>query len=223
MKSSINYPASAGSPFISLARDIAQTILEIIARGWRLALESPDVSVGSGEVTITERLRDAMRKVVNSDEVGWKGKMIVAPGAESRSSMKLRAPDGRTDIPIYVIGIYADTLDHDPQAIIECKRIGGSDARLCREYVTEGVDRFRSGKYGRNHSTGFMVGYLISGSAQAAATRINGYLNHKFHRTEKLVRSNFVSGFYTWRSSHPRADGRSIELHHAFLPVEQFA
>ena len=64
----------------------------------------------------------------------------------------------------------------DPHAIIECKRVAGSDAKLCREYVTKGIDRFAFGEYGRRHAIGFMAGYLESATADLAARGINRYL-----------------------------------------------
>jgi hypothetical protein len=85
--------------------------------------------------------------------------MKAIPGTESRSNASVVLPDGRTDIPIFFIEVFFESQDHDPHAVVECKRIAAGDRRLCREYVVEGVDRFRIGKYGQNHAIGFMVGY----------------------------------------------------------------
>lgn len=107
---------------------------------------------------MTERLRDGMRSAVKN--ASWN--LIILPGTESRSKSSVLLPDGRTDIPLMMIEVFSRTQEHDPHAIIECKRIAGSDTHLCREYVVEGIDRFASGKYGENHAVGFMVGYVLS-------------------------------------------------------------
>ena len=148
--------------------------------------------------------------------------MVVLPGTESRSRSEVLLPDGRTDIPILWIELFLHFGEHDPHAIIECKRIAGSDSRLCREYVVEGIDRFRSGKYAGNHSTGFMAGYLIAGDVTAAAEGVNGYLNsprgkHRPRQRENLALSSLLEESWAWVSRHPRTATSAIELHHAFL------
>ena len=163
-------PAVTGRPFIELGREVAAAILLTVEAGWEFALEFPDVNAEALEVPITERLRDGMRRALSSGTFAWEGSMAVLPGAESRSRPDNALPDGRTDIPIFVFETFQESNEHDPHAIIECKRIAGSDARLCRKYVVEGIDRFRLGRYGGNHSNGFMIGYVIAGGARTAAT-----------------------------------------------------
>jgi len=82
----------------------------------------------SGEVALTERLRDGMRQALKSSP--WNQMFVVLAGMESRSSKAVLIPDGRTDIPILMIEIFLRHGVHDPHAIIECKRIAGSDAHL---------------------------------------------------------------------------------------------
>ena len=80
----------------------------------------------------------------------------------------------------------------------------GNNTHLCREYVGEGIDRFRIGKYSGNHSMGFMTGYLIAGDANAAVLGVNKHLNFKSRRHENLRPSNLISESWVWRSHHPR-------------------
>ena len=217
MKLPTDVPAAAGRPFIELAREIARAILVTVDAGWARALSSSEPRPTEGEVEITEKLRDGMREALESGALGWKGRMAVLPGTESRSRPDVRVPDGRTDIPVFVIGVYLRFGEHDPHAIIECKRVAGADANLCREYVVEGVDRFRVGKYGGNHSTGFMIGYLVAGNANAAAAGINRHLGRKSRTSERLEPSQIVAAAWAWRSEHARGAGSPIELHHSFL------
>ncbi len=217
MKLPLDGPATSDRQFINLGPDIASTILRTIEAGWVLALQSPNVNTSAGEVEITERLRDGMRQALNCERGELSKTMVVLPGTESRSRPKVLIPDGRTDIPILWIEIFFRFGEHDPHAIIECKRIAGDNTGLCREYVVAGIDRFQTGKYSENHSTGFMVGYLIAGDANAAALGVNRYLNSKSRCAENLKLSNLISESWAWGSCHPRTTNSPIELHHAFL------
>ena len=159
MRVPFDVPATNGRQFIDLAPEIATTILRAVEAGWALASQSPDINADAHEVVITERLREGMRDVLKRDTFPLSENMIVLPGTESRSHPDVLLPDGRIDIPIFVIELRLRFGD-DPHAIIECKRITGRDSQLCRKYVVDGINRFRTGKYAGNHSTGFMVGYL---------------------------------------------------------------
>ena len=217
MRVPFGVPANNGRQFIELAYEITTTILRTVEAGWALASQSTDINADANEVMMTERLRDGMRDALNRGT--FSKTIIVLPGTESRSNPDVLLPDGRTDIPILLIEIFFRFREHDPHAIIECKRIAGGNSQLCREYVVAGIDRFRTGKYASNHSNGFMVGYLIAGSVADAVTGINRYLNGKKRLDEELKRSNLVDELWVWRSSHPRSGTLPIEMHHAFLKV----
>ena len=204
-----------GREFIELAPEVVAVILLTIAAGWQQACIAGDVNEEAGEVLMTERLRDGMRGELKSKKSPWN--LIVLMGSESRSKSSVVLPDGRTDIPLMLIEIFLQTQEHDPHAVIECKRIDGSDKHLCREYVVEGIDRFATGKYGENHALGFMVGYVISGTPTKSVDGINSYLK-RVSRTADLLEPSDVSGMATWRSHHLRPKPSApINLHHAFL------
>ena len=163
---------------------------------------------------MTERLRDGMRSALKNSP--WK-QIMVLPGTESRSKSSVMLPDGRTDIPLAFVEIFLRTQEHDPHAIIECKRIAGSDTHLCREYVVEGMDRFIQEKYGENHAIGFMVGYVLSGAPSESADGVNAYLKRVSRPADRLAPSD-VSPGPTWQSQHTRSrPSMPIRLHHAFL------
>lgn len=215
---------AVGLEVIELEPDVVAAMLRTLQAGWVYASSCPDVNASAGEVAITERLRDGMRLALKSSP--WGRSMIISPGTESRSRPDVLLPDGRTDIPVYIIEVFLRIQEHDPHAIIECKRMDGNDSHLCREYVVEGIDRFRSGKYGRKHTIGLMAGYLIANDSGAAASGINSYLSRKLREPEHLGPSDILPGASTWQSRHPRdAPARPIELHHAFfaLPSTSFA
>lgn len=200
-----------GREFIELGPDVVAVILLTLAAGWQRACAAEDVNANAGEVLMTERLRDGMRGVLRNSP--WK--LIVLPGTESRSKTSVVLPDGRTDIPLMLIDVFLRTQEHDPHAVIECKRIAGSDTHLCREYVVEGMDRFVREKYGENHAIGFMVGHVLSGSPSESADGVNAYLR-RVSRPDRLAPSDISDG--TWQSLHARSKpSMPIRLHHAFL------
>jgi hypothetical protein len=122
-----------GQP-IDLAPDIAAAILRTMELGWDLAKQRSEVNARAQEVIITECLRDGMREALRLNKLPWRRSMIVLPGTESRSTSAL-LPDGRTDISIMYVEIFLSHGQHDPHAIIECKRIAADDSDLVREYV----------------------------------------------------------------------------------------
>ena len=215
MKLPLDGPVAPSRPTIDLGSDISSTIMRTVEAGWVRAKKWYEVNTDAYEVSITERLRDGMRQALQHEKAS---SMVVLAGTESRSHSDVLLPDGRTDIPILWIEIFLRFGEHDPHAIIECKRIAGKNASLCRAYVQEGIDRFRTGKYAGNHTTGFMIGYLISGTAKTAANGINRYLDHKSRNQENLKPSGLIGEQWAWQSQHPRTQPASaIALHHAFL------
>lgn len=211
-------PVPLGREFIELAPEIVAAILHTLTAGWLQARSFSDVNAEAGEVPMTERLREGMRTELRAKRYPWSKTLIVLPGTESRSSSKLLIPDGRTDIPLMLIEVFLRTAEHDPHAIIECKRIAGSNTHLCREYVVEGIDRFATGKYGENHAVGFMVGYVLSGTETESVDGINIYLTRASRKVDCIEPSDVCSDFPSWRSQHVRAKSTSpIRLHHAFL------
>lgn len=219
MRIPLGQSAAVGRTFINLNPAITLTILRTIEAGWALATGSPAVHPAADEVAMTETLRDAMRDALRVHNLPWRKTMIIAPGSESRSRPGMTAPDGRTDIPLYLTRVYARSGEHDPHAVIECKRVAAGDAGLAREYVIEGVDRFRTGKYSENHGRGFMVGYVLGGTPQGVVDGINSYLTGRKRLAERLEppRSASMPG---WISRHNRAaPSGPVLLHHAMLVI----
>ena len=145
--------------------------------------------------------------------------MIVAPGTESRSRAGMVSPDGRTDIPLFLTRVFARSGEHDPHVILECKRVAEGNTGLAREYVVEGIDRFRTGKYAENHRRGFMIGYILAGSSEGVVAAINRYLAGRSRHTETLAASVVRVASAAWESKHPRTGQDAIALHHAMLAL----
>jgi hypothetical protein len=113
-------PVPLGREFIELSADITAAILVTLLAGWESATRSIYLTPQAGEVAITERLRDGMRAVLKAHRYPWSKSMTVLPGTESRSDARVLLPDGRTDIPIFLIEVFLRSEEHDPHAVIEC-------------------------------------------------------------------------------------------------------
>ena len=199
--------------FIELEPDIAATILHAIRDGWKLAHTASDVAVNpnSSEREMTEYLRAGM---LEGQKIARQ--LLIARGTEIRSP-GARIPDGLTDISIFLRNNKQTEDVHDPHAIIECKRIAASRTDLCREYVVAGMDRFISQQYGANHSSGFMVGYVLSGTPAQSVAKINAYLKRK-SRTQDQLKPQPPQTNSTWQSRHSRKNqSPALHLHHALL------
>ena len=222
MKLPYDASPTVGREFIDLPPEFVAAILRTLQAGWSRAVESPDVHQKAHEVAITERLREGMRVAV--EFFPWAKAMTILPGTESRSSLDQLTPDGRTDIPIFLIPVFEKHREHEPHAIIECKRVAGTSSRLCREYVVEGIDRFRTGKYAENHAFGFMAGYLLTGDSATTVSGINAYFTRQSRSTELLAESDLLEEPEFWQSKHPRNSPRDpIDLHHAFFRIKRKA
>ena len=207
-----------GDKPIDLGEDVTATVLRIIEDGWSYASHS--VTNDTGEVLITEHLREGMRRVVEAGHLGIPLRLtvIVSPGSESRSGNSVMVPDGLTDIPMLFIGLRATDGIHDPHAIVECKRISSEDRHLRRKYVVDGIDRFRTSKYAKNHSVGFMVGYIVSGDTCRVVSSVNSYLHRTSRKEERLRLSGVLSPRRFWSSRHIRPSPLTpIDIFHSFF------
>lgn len=109
--------AAIGREYIALETDVTAAILLTLQRGWAIAGITTKHAT-AGEVVITERLSDGMRAAINSGQYPWSKSFIIAPGTESRSSLGVATPDGRTDIPIYLIEVFLRYGEHDPTRLL---------------------------------------------------------------------------------------------------------
>ena len=210
---------------IDIGRDRCIKILRVLDGGWEIASADPRVNPGAREIEITECLRRGMEEALNRGVVPDGKQIWIGPGTEWHSQSEVLERDGVVDIPIRFTQIREVYGEHDPHAIIECKRIAGRDPDLCRLYVVEGIDRFSRGsrrdrrypRYAANHSVGFMAGYLTAGDVGDAVNGINRYLG-KERQSEQLGTSTILSVDWARSSSHPRLPPLApIVLHHAFL------
>lgn len=206
---------------IELGRIQRIAVLRMLVAGWTHALQNPALNPGSGEVEITEHLREGMREALRQGVISKAKGIIVAPGTQSVSGDAGRKPDGLTDIALYFQRIREEYDEHDPHAIVECKRVSGNDAHLCRLYVVEGIRRFAMGQYAGRHAFAFMAGYLLEGRAEEAVGRVNRYIERHENPSEILHSSTDLDHPQTWRSQHARPKAlRPIEICHVILEFQ---
>lgn len=202
-----------------LSPDNRQAILHVVRAGWAFASKIVEEPCVTGEDVLNEVLRNGMRFAVEKDRALGQHRrlpeMRVLPEGATCSRSDVDRPDGRPDIPI----LLSRPFSHEAHAIIECKRIAGNRARLCRLYVVEGIDRFKTGKYARDHATAFMVGYVSEGTCLAAVDGVNGYLERQARPQDQLEEWLPGADRSTWRGSHSRTSGFPIVLFHTFVAV----
>ena len=213
---------SVGRGLVDIGRARSVDVLRIIEAGWRRTLAMRSVNPELGEVEMNWHLRMGMIDAVNGRIVRSSKKISVLPGTESWLNADSTRPARLTDISIHLRDVREKYDEQNPHVIIECKRIAGNDAGLCRLYVLEGIDRFIEGKYGERHAVAFMVGYLLSVDAEAAASGINGFLSRKGRESDHLGPCTVLEQPWARSSRHARqSPAQPIDLHHAFLDFQQ--
>jgi hypothetical protein len=109
------------------------------------------------EVPTTIVVRKAMRRVKRT--LGITNLQI--RGEQEIDDMATADPAilGRIDITLQFLHQFGD---EDAFVAVECKRVRAGDTGLSTSYVTQGVERFASGKYAAGHAWGFMLGYVLA-------------------------------------------------------------
>jgi hypothetical protein len=114
--------------------------------------------------------------------------------------------------------------DRESDYIIECKRIDGT-YDLNKKYLTHGIHRFTSGKYGAliEHKYSIMVGYVVGNiSISTNIGAINQLIDDisDLNTSQVLTHTPMFTHFSeTYVSKHNTYNGKSIELHHLMLNV----
>ena len=199
----------AGGTFIELSVAQVAMVLQIIGRGWSRALEQSALTADLHERKMTRWLIPGMRRSVPDSGV------TIQRGTETAGA-------AIPDICISFQRIREDQDEHEPHAVVECKRVSGDDPDLCRLYVINGIDRFATGKYGAKRARGFMAAYVTSGTPREAADGVNRYLRGHREGAEYLVDERRpVATFSVWASSHSRPRETPVRLRHLFLEFRQ--
>ena len=144
-----------GTPAFALSDDQIATVLDLICRGAHVA--RLDVTPGMLEVPTTSVVRKGMKRV--KKVLGLTNLQI--QGEHELDNMGTNDPSilGRIDIVLQFLHQFGR---EDAYVAVECKRVRPGDATLNGRYVSQGVDRFVTGKYAAGHEWGFMLGYILA-------------------------------------------------------------
>ena len=209
-------PRAAGET-LPIGENRAADIMRLIRAGWTSVWLCSAIDEQSNERELNQHLREGMRAAANTGAVrSWR--RISVFGATESEPLDETVHEGFPDISIHLRDVRERQAIHGPHAVIECKRIAGSEGELSVRYVKKGVDRFVSGKYAAQHSVGFMVGYVLSGGAALAVERVNQYVRAQGRGVECLGASTLFPDQSQARTSlHSRLGQGHIVLHHTML------
>ncbi|MDH1210543.1 hypothetical protein N5C38_05665 [Pseudomonas chengduensis] len=90
---------------------------------------------------------------------------------------------GRIDIILRFLHQFGD---EEAYLGIECKRVGHGESALNQRYVTQGVDRFVTGKYAAGHHWGMMLGYVLKLPSATMVQRIDTRLRETYGEAARL-------------------------------------
>lgn len=90
-------------------------------------------------------------------------------------------PSGHPDIRFSFVATDGEQWDYD----IECKLVrikrSGRTRDYCEQYVSEGIERFASGRYCAQVSSGAMIGYIQEGDQPKLLTAVNKFIRARKH------------------------------------------
>lgn len=151
-------PATAntpvGDPSFGLTDDQVETVLQLAC--WGSSFARHQLTSGMHERTITRLVRNGMRQA--RDEMDLAEIEIYSEVALASSDYKDPSDLGCVDLVLRFIHQFSNERAY---VAMECKRVADGNATLNSRYVSQGVDRFATGKYAGGHLWGFMLGYVL--------------------------------------------------------------
>jgi len=199
---------------------------------WR---DDPERPVATSETALTEHLCDflsgAARRSQGWDILQFRNESI----DEKKKSRKIDLAPKPCGATIWIDG--RRHTQYDKLLPIECKRLPTPKEkdRDEREYVysqyssTGGIQRFKAGHHGAQHSLGAMIGYVQQDTATAWGDRVRAWIAGLIESGETgwsdsdlllAVQDDMERRIAVFRSSHDRANGLSkIELRHLWIQM----
>ena len=170
-----------GKPAFALLTDQIATVMDLVCRGAHAA--RGHVTPGMLEVPMTRIVRKAMKRVKKT--LGLTNLQIV--GEHELDDMETNDVTilGRIDIVLQFLHQFGD---EGAYVGVECKRLLSGDATLNGRYVSEGVDRFATGKYAAGHRWGFMLGYVLTLPAEEVVRFIDRRMRRVYGEAASLQR-----------------------------------
>jgi len=206
-----------GSPAFALTEDQVATVIDLVCRGVEEA--RPSISTGMLEVPTTIVIRKAMRRVkrtLNLTNLQIRGEHEVDNMATADAALL-----GRIDITLQFLHQFGE---EDAYVAIECKRVGAGLSGLNGAYVTEGVDRFATGKYAAGQEWGFMLGYVLAQPVTEVIAAIEKRIETTYGAAAKLA-PNVTHALAAAILEGPltQGSGHAIRLKHIFVNLPEAA
>jgi len=142
-----------GRPSFDLNDDEISLVIDLLCQG--AAEARPFVNKNMLEVPLTILVRKAMLRVkrkLSLSNIEVRGEQEILDIYSNDPSVQ-----GRIDITLKFMHQFSD---EDAYVGVECKRLADGNKSLNKLYVSEGVARFATGKYGSGHTVGMMLGYV---------------------------------------------------------------
>lgn len=161
-----------GRPSFRLSTDQISTAVDLLCAGVDDARSF--VTAGMLEVPLTVLVRKSMRRLK-----GASGLTNMEVGGE-HELLDILTTDpsvvGRIDI---VFRFAHQFGDESAYLGVECKRVAPGNASLNNRYISEGVERFVSGKYATGHHLGIMLAYVL----QLPLLNLVEFIDNKIQQT----------------------------------------
>ena len=202
-----------GSPAFELSDDQIATVLDLICRGAKAS--HSDLMPGIPEVPTTKIVRKAMKRI--KKDLGLTNLEI--HGEYEVDNMATNEPSvlGRIDIILQFLHQFGE---EDAYVAVECKRVRPGDKILNGRYVSQGVERFVTGKYAAGHQWGFMLGYMLALPTQVVIDYIKLRIRNRYGKAAALrTESNHSLSLAVLVGTLVQSGNHTIQLKHIFVDM----
>ena len=194
-----------GTPWLPIGSAFVRLVLDLLATGAANLQSKHAVTPKMREDHISQRLNEemeALHRGSDSDIVNW-------------SMRPARSAPGRPDDTFEVdFSFHADRYPRDQRWYlgVEAKKLGSSASRLASLYVSQGVLRFVTGKYSLGHDHAVMLGFVVTGPINGAATRVETAMDRNAVKTQQCAEfspdRDVYNHPYVYSSSHLQLDAQ---------------
>jgi hypothetical protein len=207
-----------GRPSFDLSEDQIGIVVDLLCRG--AAEARTHVTAGMLEVPITTLVKKAMRRLKR--QLSLTNLEII--GEFELLEMSNDDPEvlGRIDIVLKFLHQFGD---EEAYIGVECKRVADDASTLNLRYVTQGVERFASAKYGAGHEWGLMLGYVLKLPIEKLVASIDARITKDYGDIAKLGVSDAHIQSLCMREGVllQGKDGHEIRLIHIFVDMTEAA
>lgn len=212
MQLSPDFPV--GRPSFDLSDDEVSIVADLLCLG--AAEARTQLTAGMLEVPITTLVKKAMRRLKRQMSLT----NLEIAGELELLDMNNDDPDvlGRIDITLKFLHQFGD---EEAYVGVECKRVGDGKSTLNQRYITQGVSRFATGKYGAGHQWGLMFGYVLKLPETQLVESIDLGMRKTYGETALLViaKAHAKSLLIRTSSLQQGSSAHIIKLMHIFVDM----